>query len=241
MYRLPMWAVLLSIGFDRDIDSSFVEVFYKNTENPNGTSFKVYLDKSSNRFHSIEGDRLGTDISALVNNGDSVGPVPAGGYAETFIQSGIGLRTIYKFPYLDELRESLGNEISINRAELVMPVVAGSTTLFSPPAVLVLAEASGNRIHYTNATTASPSFIGTDANPLAFQPVAYNSDMGQYKAQLGTYLQSVLYGRKQNRGIVVYAASNAVQLNRVRLQKPYNWQQPCTDCTRLRVYYTKIN
>ena len=45
-----------------------------------------------------------------------------------------------------DLRTQLGGEISINRAELIMPVVGGSTSLFAAPPTLVMAEARGSRL-----------------------------------------------------------------------------------------------
>ncbi len=216
---------IANFAFDRDADSSFVEVKYRSAGERK--SLKLYLDRPARRYHSVKADRTGTPTGNLVNNGDTISPQNG----ETFIQAGFGLRTVYKFPDLENLRQQIGAEIAINKAELLMPAIDSENEEFAPPTALVMAEAAGNRVYQPNG---SIRFIGTDAQPNGLQAVRYDTLTNSYHAQLGTYLQSMIYGGQQNRGIVVYSASNAVQINRVRIAAPG------PNGTRLRVYYTKV-
>lgn len=126
-----------------------------------------------------------------------------------FIQSAGGMRTEVSFPYLQNLKDSLG-DFSINEAILILPVAEGTevdpTSPHSNIFITTLNE-EGNEVILPDQLEGSTFFGGT-----------YNEDEKQYEIRITRWLQQVLYGSRPQNDLRIIASLSGVTANRTVLQ-----------------------
>jgi hypothetical protein len=229
------------LGFALQSDSSYISLHYTatidNAPVKRRVRFRFYDNNSQfNQFNQITADRSATPLAGLVNSSDLVASTETGNVA--FLQSGTGLRTKITFPNLASLRSDASN-IAINYAELVIPVKRDLFDRLPLPLQIALYETNeSNRIlrHSDGVTPRRVQVSG--ANPMgAGSPayLTYDADNRQYKVNITSYLQAMLYGGKPNNGLLISSEINGNMVNRAVLN-----MSP-TERIRLRVYYSLVN
>jgi len=221
-------------------DSTYFRVYYTAS----GKRQKYDLFISAERFSQITADRSGSTLTNLQRSGDSVAATTTNNTA--YLQESTGVKTKITFPYLDKLKQAVGNA-AINRAELVIPVKNAST--FKPSPYIYLFETNKrNRILRTGDT---PRAIPASGVEVYTQPAAatYRESTQTYTIDITSYLQGILIKRKlstgrtmQNTGFLLspgssasLTSSDALKLQTLR-QTLLN-TEPGTGI-KLRVYYS---
>lgn len=184
------------------------------------------------RFNQITSNRSSTLINELDQTFEAISTDLTNNTA--FVQAGIGLQTKIEIPYLNRLKE-LGN-ISINRAELVIKVNAGSTDEFSEPNNLVLFESNSENQILVNEDSVQlliqqDGFFNAVTRPLI---LSYDSRFEEYRGFVSDYLNLTLNGEKSNDAILLTALNNSTTLNRLLVNASPN----SSFGSQLRIFYT---
>ena len=128
---------------------------------------------------------------------------------ETYIQEFTGVKTLISLPEIETFKNGKGN-VYINYAELVIPVKQGTTNppgkIVKVPESIILYESTKNK--RVAKTTGGVSFTVQRGDASAFgitRPARalYVADSSFYKADITSYVQALLDGKKANNGIIV--------------------------------------
>ncbi len=232
-----------------------VALYYHNDSDTLTYTFEMD-GKNTQRFHSITGNRASNAfLNTLVTTGDEA--VNSAANDVCYLQSGVGLRTKVNFPYVDKL-SALGNVV-INKAELVIPAIAGTTPdNFVPPTWLAFyrVDTLGNIILDGSDTTylqvefSNPEGLNNNLS------VSYDSDKEEYIVPLTNTIQQLVLGNKFIGGIMITTPPRNVDFNifgtalqisdqsslegtveRLVFGSNYHTTSPM----KLRVYYTPTN
>lgn len=115
-----------------------------------------------------------------------------------YLQGLAGLRAKIKFPYLKKIVENLGSDIVLNKAELVITPVAGSTIPFAPVPQIIMYQydLAHQRIAIPDATNDPRS---TGANFGGF----YSSTNNDYHFNITAYIDDLLRGKTKDNGTFI--------------------------------------
>lgn len=187
-------------------DSTKIVMHYKNGADKKKHTFRIGQGASS-YFTNFESNRAGTAVEALNQSGDFIPATEDNGW-ESYIQNNTQLVTKLTLPYLQKFKEAAGT-IIINRAELIIPVKANSTTGFTAPPQLVLYQTNNsNRILKDasgNAITVQQN--GAQANTNAFPAsLNYDSKRNRYSLNITSHFQAMLLDKKPNTGLLLASA-----------------------------------
>ncbi|MDB5031587.1 DUF4270 domain-containing protein [Mucilaginibacter sp.] len=160
-----------------------IQIYYKNFD---GTAIDTASVSLPSVLHAAEiKHTYSTTVQAELSNTTTPGK-------GIYIQGLGGLRTRISFPYLKNIVKSLGSNIVINRAELVITAAPGSTIPFAPVRKLTIYryDLANQRALVEDAT--SPG------DPRAFGAATfggfYNAPSQQYHFLLTAYIQDLLSG-----------------------------------------------
>lgn len=213
-----------------------------------GTSLYNAQDptRGTKYFTQISSDLSGTPFATLTNATQQVDPSATGGYA--FVQNGVGLATRLEFRGLDALRTIPG--LTINRAELLIPIRQFTNALFPYPANLYLYELNAsnhvlqrtiNGTAYDRMVQADLAANGAPVNPLGVStPAAATlpspSEAQYYRVTITNYLQNYLSNRLDGELPAALALS---PLRFDNLALGMDRAQIDASAVKLRVYYSK--
>jgi len=227
-------------------NNSAMILYYQN-EIEDSIELKFQINTAGARFNHIESDRSGLPISfphihstfpldihihsqnvsipiESLTNTNEISTDQTN--EECYLQAGIGIKTKIEFPYLDIFKDIVG-DVAINKAELVITPVSGSTSQYAPPVSLFLFEADGINIKKTQ---------GQIIDNNIFNFVLYNSNDQTYNFLISTYLQTMLYKAELNNGLIISPGSNSLTVNRLLFGSNKHRVNPM----KLKVYYTVI-
>jgi hypothetical protein len=177
----------------------------------NGTGeYEFVLDNNSSRFNWFRHD-YNADLEDTLND------------PRLIIQSMAGLKTKISIPWLLELKNRFGN-ISINNAQMIFKLSPGTDAGgFTPHDNLIVfgSDSSGANTLLIDATESSLYYGGV-----------YNSSTGEYKFNIGRYVQRVLTGQTDY-GLYLVAGGSTTNARRTVLQGGAN--------VRFIVTYTLVN
>lgn len=215
------------------LDSAAIQVYYRNT---NGTVIDTGVLTLPSSLHAAEIRHVhsATINAALANNGNS----------KTFYLQGLGgLKSRITFPYLKSILKSVGSDVVINRAELVVTAAPGSTIPFAPlpklgiyrwdiahTPILIQDQAQGDPRYFDSATTAG-FYIKQEQN---------------YHFLITGYIQDLIRGVTKDFGtfIAPIVPTNAVsvlptaQVDGRTIAVGYDTSSPYR--IKLNLFYTKV-
>ncbi|MEZ4901913.1 MAG: DUF4270 family protein [Spirosomataceae bacterium] len=174
------------------------------------------------RFNRVQSDKQGTALTQL----QPLKPLSAsqtGGL--NYVQDALGIVTKIEFPYLSKLVQD--GRIAINRAELNIRPNQPTSSIYSLPPGLIMAETDAtNRLLRSKGDTELLLPVdGTTFQSYVLPQVApYSSKFLHYNFILTTYLQATTIGFKKSTGLVLMPASFASTL--AQLQQPYSIYHP---------------
>ena len=161
-------------------------------------------------------------------------------YETTFLQGPTGLRNKISFPNLNRLIQELGGKVIINKAELVIPVSAGSDVApFTPAERLALyrVDIAGQRVNI-------PDNESSDKRSLADYGGKYNADKKAYTFYVTSYLQDLIDKKTEDYGTFL-ATTGTADFNLTPLPTSSartaigSFTNP-TNKIKLNIYYTRI-
>jgi hypothetical protein len=196
------------VAFFNLSDSSRLDIFYKTKS---GTTIDTMLTSFpiSSRIERVTAqfnhDYTGTNVQTQLNN-------PSIQYDFTYVQGLGGLRTKIQFPYIEKLKE-LGN-ITVNKAELIVSVVAGTDNYKPSPRLLMY------RTDIASQRQFIPDFGLDPNNSLADGLFGgfYDASKKRYKFVVTSYIQDILKGKLKQYD--TYIAPVNLDYNRSSLPLP---------------------
>ena len=229
------------IGFDKNNDNSFVTVYYHNDEGET-RSLKLGVSDAARRFNHVGGDRSGTLISDLSNEGDTVSSKRTDGMM--YLQSSTGVRVLIEIPYMNEFftaNEGENMGVLINKVELILPI-DGTTAINgfadSPPVDLALHEATDANL-LVRDSDGSLSYITNEGNEIGANKdnnyYPFSEEDNEYRMNLGLYVQKYALDPTADFRIIASAYSEGISINRGVLFDAAN----STEKTTFKFYYSK--
>lgn len=190
------------------VPNSFVGVYY-HIEGETTARLKDF-SFDGGRFNQVVNNRTGTALAGLTA-GSGLSATALKG--KSFILSTAGVTTKLTFPGLDEIRKN--SRVAINRADLIITPKITSSTLYTLPYYLTLAEVTTqNQILRTTPARLlqlvplpQTLFDRAEVSFNAPQAVAYNPRTRSYTFELSGYFQSILAGVTPNNGLAILTAS----------------------------------
>jgi hypothetical protein len=232
-------------------------VFTFDTNNPNVAKIDLFYKKTS-----ITGiiDTLSSSLAIQGGAGYAVSEVTwdfNGTAVQTELQSNnksstnlyfkglSGTQVKVDFPYLQKLK-TLGTNISINRAELILKVVNGTETPYKPMARLRIF-----RWDIAERILPIPDESPVDPRSLPINYGVYNKTNKSYTFNVTAYIQDLLNGRTKNYGTFITSVdfSGIKQITPTLIGYTRGLEQPGRTVvgganpsfkTQLKIYYTDL-
>ena len=235
------------LALNLNSDSSKIVLHYKNGADKKKHIFRFAQSQNVSFFTKFEGNRSGTAVATLQNNRDFLPAKQTGN--ESFIQNNTQLVTKLTLPYLQKFKEKMGNVI-INRAELIVPVKAASTTttFVAPPQLVLYQTNSTNRIlkDEKGGTLAiqQNGIVNGTSFPTA---LVYDSKRNRYALNITSYFQAMMLDKKPNNGLLLAPANVVPQqdgsISIITDIKPNRAiiSNTASNKIKLVVYYSKLN
>ncbi len=196
--------------------NSKLTVYYNN-----GQSFDFLINSNSGSVNQFKHDYIGTPVLAAATDGNNNDNV-------LYVQPMAGVNVKVTIPYIG----NLGQDIAINKAELVFTDI-GDTTVFAAPTQLIFTETlEGGGQDLIADLYVSTNFAG---GVRATETDGQGNVNSVYKLNIPRYLQKVLNSGVQY-GLNLLPFPTARQANRVVLGGSTHGQSPL----KLRLTYTKI-
>jgi hypothetical protein len=198
---------------------SKMTLYYHNTDTTALQEFDFIIKSSTERFTSFK-----HDYSTAFDITDQLADSTLGA-DKLYLQAMAGLKTKITFPHLNNLVAN-GREIAINKAELIFPVTAGTTSRLSPPSRLILVKkgTDGKDKFLDDAIYESGDFFGG----------YYNSPDKEFKLNIPRHIQSLLKDTASDKTIYLRVTGAAASANRCVLNGTGNADKPL----KLRLTYT---
>ncbi|MBT31062.1 MAG: hypothetical protein CMO01_15505 [Thalassobius sp.] len=208
---------------------------------PGDTTSKVQSFYIGRSFYHADVDFTNTDYLAGLQFGDEINTAETGN--EAYVQSGVGLTTKIKFPYLDDFAKQNPN-LAINKVELSFdPVELSPLVHGTPPSAMrffALDEDGNfdpNRLLLREGLTLTPVSSSAVSDDLILS-LTYNARAGTYPVMdITTYIQSILNGSLENNGLMFNPFNSSRSIARSIIGDS-NYE---TDPIVLRIFYTKEN
>lgn len=192
------------INFDLVDSDSKMTIYYRDFDEgtPDTLSYVFNINSDCARFSKVEHEYGGTVLSNIATSA-------LDGSLETYVQSGGGVKSHIEFPFLEDYKD-FGN-ITINKAELFLPVVNADISRYSPQSTLFLLykNEDGENNLLPDQSSSAHSIGGN-----------YDSGNQYYRFNITRYIQQVISGEIENTGIYAVSNSAGVTVNRVVLAGP---------------------
>lgn len=180
-------------------EASEIRLYYRTNDNADTLSKSFPINSAAAQTSYIHHNYSGTQVANVLNGAED---------DQLYIQSLQGLQTRLDFPYIENLTDS-GN-ININKAELILSVIPGTGTNYSPIPKLTLHQGPGENGFirhiidtYANFTVAT-LFSGV-----------YQEETSTYRFNITRYMQDVLNGDADGDSLYVSVLNNVVQNNQM--------------------------
>lgn len=196
------------LGF-RAEDSSRVEMYYHNDEQPDG--IRTTLPLIEKRFNKFEADRSGTPFQGLTDKGDRISSKETEN--KVYFQSGTGLRAMLDFPSLSQFFGQKGDVI-IDKAEFILPVDRSGvhSYAYEPPTDIIGFQTNENgRIRVgsdgSGATVPSEPYL---LNQLQRNVFLYDFSKDAYVLDVTSYIQNIVHGDSENNPIILTSGFDGI-------------------------------
>jgi hypothetical protein len=187
-------------------------------------------------------------LANLKKNGDTIPPILANG--NCFIQSGTGVVTKVKIPYLTRLQTANDTSVVINKALLYVPIESTPPMCdlqkYYQTSPIGLVEINPNNTYKYRSTTGLAIIQATGATQYsagqALTDTATSYNTHTYVLDITSYVQAILSSKANNTtyfindGFVIVPAINSYQINRSVIHSSTAVSNPM----KLELYYTKV-
>lgn len=180
-------------------------VYYRAVDGSANTlkkSIDFPINTSSVRFSTFNHDFSQGAVNSILNDTSSL---------FSYSQAMAGLETNIKFP--DILNRFKNQNVVVNKAELVFPVVKGSYSEFGVANALILASKDENELlQFIPDFFESPEYFGG----------VYNPETASYSFNIARYIQQLINGKEEGDGLTLLVTGSAVKAERVVLGSAKN-------------------
>lgn len=201
------------LSFDLKNENSKVVVYYNSNAN-----WQNYRVTSQCEHLNLFNHHLYADATALLKK-QIIDKDTLAGDSLVFIQSMAGVKAKLYFPFIKKWAEQ---KASISQAELVLPIANTDLNIYAPPAALALSR-------ITDSTLA----IISDAKLYTIGGT-YDALKKEYRFNVSRYIQDLILGIYEDKGLSLVAGNYGVSANRVVIKG--NGQ---TKGLRLEIKYSK--
>ncbi|MCD6556482.1 MAG: DUF4270 domain-containing protein [Bacteroidales bacterium] len=201
-------------------ESLLVSIYFHKTGDTAQYTYQISANNISNvRFNLFEHDYTSANFTGTFDDES----LPQDSLA--YIQSGGGLYTRIKFPYLENLGNS--EKIVINRAELIINSAPTNISCENDFPAINKTLITGH--NSDNSSTLIPDYI----SPSGYATEKYTD--GTYRYDIAAYIQNIFDGTTENNGINLYPASDGSNFSRTVITTGNN-----SNPMKLVITYTKI-
>jgi hypothetical protein len=194
-------------------------MYYHNSDTTAQQSFNFVVKSNTVRFNNFTHDYSGAfDVASQLADSTL-------GNERLYLQPMQGLKAKITFPHLNNLVAN-GQQIAINKAELIFPIADGTTSRLSPASRLVVVKkgTDGNDKVLDDNVYESADFVGG----------YYNSTKLEYAFNIPRHIQGLLKDTTADKSIYLRVAGASVSGNRVVINGTGNTDKPL----KLRLTYT---
>lgn len=191
----------------RSSTASGMVLYYKTGSDT--TNFKFLLNSNSAGFNQYIHDYTGTPVGAQLTDTTL-------GQNLVYVQPMAGLSAKVRIPHLNRMTDS--GMISVNKAELILPLESGSNNTYAAPSSIRLS-------------------IRTADNKISeVARASLNSGLNQYKIDISGFLQSLLINPDEYKEFIISPVNKEVIANRAIIK---GVDHPLSGM-KLRLIYTKL-
>jgi len=182
-----------------DLDTAGVQVYYRNV---NGSVIDTGILTLPSNLHAAF---INHTKSATVNNAIN----SAANSKVVYLQGMGGLRNKISFPYLKNILKTVGGDVVVNRAELVVSIVPGSNIPFATlPKLAMYRYDLANQLELIqDAASSDPRYFTDNASSGFYiaKPVDKTGDPlpGQYHFLITAYIQDLMRGITKDYGTYI--------------------------------------
>lgn len=197
---------------------SKLTLYYTNTSTGVSTKYIFNINNSCARFNTFQHNYNNTPVEAALNGNATAANL-------LYLQSMAGVSIKINLPYLSNM--SSLSPISINKAELILPVEQGTFSTFGLPEkfVLVAVDSAGK-----------DAFVKDFFEPSTHYDGQYDAKLGAYKFTITRHIHQLINEGKKDFGLYLYVSGRAVNASRVMLHNEKHQTSPM----KLNLVYTKI-
>ena len=229
------------IGFNATLDSSRVVLYYHSDVDTSTYNFDI--NSSSKTFNQIDGDLSSSVLAGLVEVGDQIESAALGN--QFYLQSGTGVRALLKFPTVAQFMKDNG-PITINKAEIIMNVVDGTTSgLHDEAPVLLRAYEPEGTLIKRDENNADVQIFHEEY--VLFEALNFNNgqtnfvidEEEQFVFPLTYLFEELAHGDRESVDLIVSPANNSTRVTNGRFYDA-NTTINGEKALKLKLYYTKL-
>jgi len=219
------------------LDSARISVYYRATTSSAVDTAMVTLPVPASQHSTQIKHTYSAKVQAALNNTSTDGLM--------YLQGLSGLRTKISFPDIKKAFASLGSDVVINRAELVITPAPGTTIPYGPAPRLTMYQfdIAKQRIRIQDASTSDPRGVN---GPLYFNGF-YNKAKNQYQFLVTAYIQDLYRGKTVDYGTFIApvdpASSTTINIlpTASYAERTIGIGKNSQSRIKLNIIYTKIN
>lgn len=196
--------------FENNVKGLYITLDQAGTQGAGGTFMFNLTDSLNVYYHTINGTTIDTSFASLplaTYHAAHIIRTPTAAVTAAlannssnqtiYLQGLAGLRAKISFPYLKNLLASLGGKVVLNRAELVITPVAGSTIPFKaqPKLTMYRYDIAHTPIELQDANSTDPRSGG-----IGVFGGYYNEAKNEYHFVITGYIQDLMYGNAVDYG-----------------------------------------
>lgn len=218
------------------MDSTRIDIYTRSGTTTIDTSI-VSLPVSSGSHMAAIKHAYSTKVQAALNKTSTDGLI--------YLQGLAGLRAKVEFPDIKNTFAAIGNNVIINRAELVIKAAPGTTIPYRPLDRLTMyqLDLAKQRIRIQDASTSDPRGV----NGPSFFSGFYNKNTGEYHFLVTAYIQDLIRGKTVDYGTYIApvnpTVATLIDINPTAIyaERTITPGKNSPSRIKLNIIYTKIN
>lgn len=182
-------------------------IMYYHNDVEDSLSYEVSINSNSSWVNLFDHNYEGVPVTDKINDSVNI-------YPDVYLQSMGGLRSILKFQLPDSVLAKVETGVTINKAELIIPVASDPTaSSFAVPASLrIYNRGTGNVNEYLDDLALGETYYGG----------TYDSETSSYRFNIARHIQNLVHptlaNRETNNGLILVITDERISANRVILK-----------------------
>jgi hypothetical protein len=218
------------------LDSTRIDLYFRATDATTDT-LKISLPVPLGSHMASIKHTYSAKVQASLNKTSTDGLI--------YLQGLAGLRAKVEFPNIKSTFASVGGDVIINRAELIIKAAPGTTVPFAALSRLTMyqLDLAKQRIRIQDASTSDPRGV----NGPSFFSGYYNKANGEYHFLVTAYIQDLVRGKTVDYGTYIApvdpTAASLININPIATyaERTITPDKNSPSRIKLNIIYTKIN